>query len=176
MLGLAETTPFATEEVSISGKGKICGRLQHFIRPPVQFFLGKLEGGDVLTSRLINGHADVINVVDVIKKLQGSKRVALHLRIIGRIYEDSKTVLVIAYSQGAICNDDAVSGSEALFHPARKIYTLFNQNLRISAAFLGGLYHFKDVGGIAIGTVLHFLVVPGEILRRITGIHTQGPL
>lgn len=43
-------------------------------------------------------------------------------------------------------------------------------------AFLGGLYHFKDVGGIAIGTVLHFLVVPGEILRRITGIHPQGPL
>ena len=85
-------------------------------------------------------------------------------------------MLVIAYSQGAICNDDAVSGSEALFHPARKIYTLFNQNLRISAAFLGGRYRFKDVGGIAIGTVLHFLVVPGEILRRITGIHPQGPL
>ena len=85
-------------------------------------------------------------------------------------------MLVIAYSQGAICNDDAVGGSEALFYPAREIYTLFNQNLRISAAFLGGLYHFKDVGGIAIGTVLHLLVVPGEILRRITGIHPQGPL
>lgn len=79
-------------------------------------------------------------------------------------------MLVIAYSQGAICNDDAVSGSEALLHPARKIYTLFKQNLRVSAAFLGGLYHFKDVGGIAIGTVLHFLVVPGEIFRRITGV------
>ena len=85
-------------------------------------------------------------------------------------------MFVIAYSQGAICNDDAVGGSEALFYPARKIYTLFNQNLRISAAFLGGLYHFKDVGGIAIGTVLHFLAVPGEILCRITGIHPQGPL
>ena len=63
-------------------------------------------------------------------------------------------MLVIAYSQGAICNDDAVGGSEALFYPAREIYTLFNQNLRISAAFLGGLYHFKDVGGIASGNTL----------------------
>ena len=85
-------------------------------------------------------------------------------------------MLVIAYSQSAICNDDTVGGSEALFYPAGEIYTLFNQNLRVSTAFLGGFHQFKDVGGIAIGTVLHFLVVPGEILHRITGIHPQGPL
>ena len=124
-----------------------------------------------MTSRLVNGHADIINIVDDIKELQGSKRLALHLRIISCIHEDTKDVLVTEYSQGTICNDDAVSGSEALLHPAREIYTLFNQNLRISAAFLGGLYYFKNVSGIAIGTVLHLLVVPGEILRRTTGIH-----
>lgn len=55
-----------------------------------------LKGGDVLTPGLVDGHTDIINVVDTIEELQGTERVALHLRIIGRIYEDSKTVLVIA--------------------------------------------------------------------------------
>lgn len=108
MLGLTETTLFAAEEVPVSCKGKICGRLQHFIRPLVQLILGNLKGGDVLTPWLVDGHADVINVVDVIKELQSTERVAFHLRIVSRIYEYTKTMLVIAYSQGAICNDDAV--------------------------------------------------------------------
>ena len=87
---------------------------------------GNFKGGNILSPWLVDGHVDIINVVDAIKELHGSKRIALHLRIIGRIYEDSKTVLVIAYSQGAICNDDAVSCSKALFNPAREIYALFN--------------------------------------------------
>ena len=60
-----------------------------FICPLVQTIFGNSKGENILTSRLVNGHADIINVVDVIKEIQGSKHVALHLRIIGRIYEDS---------------------------------------------------------------------------------------
>ena len=67
MLGLAETTPLAAEEVSVTGKGKLCGRLQDFIGPAVKVILGHLEGGYILASWLIHGHCHGINIVNGIE-------------------------------------------------------------------------------------------------------------
>ena len=82
MLGLTEATPFSAEEVAITGEGQLSGRLQDFIGPSVQGLLFQLEGADVLAARLVDGHADPVDVVDVIEQLQRTEGVALHLGIV----------------------------------------------------------------------------------------------
>ena len=69
MLCLTESAPFTTQEISITGKGKICGRLQNFISPQIEVILADFIGRNVLASGLVDGHADRIDVIDVIEEL-----------------------------------------------------------------------------------------------------------
>lgn len=72
------------------------------------------KGGNILTPWLVDGHTDIINVVDIIKELQGSKRVALHLRIVSRIHEDTKAVRWMPMEKWDACsfavNPDELEG------------------------------------------------------------------
>lgn len=52
-------------------------------------------------SGLVDGHADRIDVIDVIEELQSAKGVTLHLRIVFSGYENSKTVLVVTVPSAA---------------------------------------------------------------------------
>ena len=117
MLCLTESAPFTTQETSITGKGKVCGRLQNFISPLIQVILADFAGRNVLTSGLIDGHADRIDVVNIIKEFQCAKGVALHLRIVLSGYENSKTVLVVNYVHGTVADENGIRCSEALFYP-----------------------------------------------------------
>ena len=73
---LAEATPFTAEEVPVSGEGKLRSGFQHFVRPAVQVVFTDLVGADVLASRLVDGHGNLVDVVDIIEKLQAAQRVA----------------------------------------------------------------------------------------------------
>lgn len=109
MLCLTESAPFTTQEISITGKGKVCGKLQNFIGPLIQVILADFAGRNVLTSGLVDGHADCIDVIDVIEELQSAKGVTLHLRIVFSGYENSKTVLVVNYVHGTVADENGMS-------------------------------------------------------------------
>ena len=61
---LAEGAPFAAEVVSVTSKGKFCGRFQDFVGPAVKVIFGKLVGADVAAAWLIDGHSNGVDVVD----------------------------------------------------------------------------------------------------------------
>lgn len=82
-------------------------------------------------------------------------------------------MLVIANAKCAVCDDDAVCGTEVLFYPTREIYSLFNQDVRVGAGLLGGFHMLKDVSSIAGSTILRFFTVPGQLLGRILGLLAQ---
>ena len=82
-------------------------------------------------------------------------------------------MLVIDHVHRAVRNQDGVGSAEALFHPAREVHPLLDQDDRVRAGFFGGRYQFKDVGGIAGGAVIHLLVEPGEVLGGVLGLHAQ---
>src|SRR5699024_11423139 len=73
--------------------------------------------------------------------------------------------------QGAIRDNDAVGGSEALFYPAGEVDTLLNQNDRIAADFLGGFDLLQHIGCIACGAVVHFLIVVRD--RKSTRLNSS---
>lgn len=60
----------------------------------------------ILASGLIDGHADRIDVVNIVEEFQCAKGVALHLRIVLSGYEDSKTVFVVNYMHGAVADEN----------------------------------------------------------------------
>ena len=173
MFCLTESAPFTTQEISITGKGKVCGRLQNFIGPLIQVILADFAGRNVLTSGLVDGHADRIDVIDVIEELQSAKGVALHLRIVLSGYEDSKTVFVVNYMHGAVADENGIRSSEALFYPTGEVHSLFNQNNRVGASLLGLFQKLHDEADIPGGTVIHFSVIPAEILGRICSFHAE---
>ena len=174
MLCFTESAPFTTQEVSVPGKGKVCGRLQNFIGPLIQVILADLVGGNVLTSRLVDGPTNRIDVVDVIEEFQCAKGVALHLRIVLSGYENSKTVFIVNHVHGTVADENGIRGSEALFHPAREVHSLFNQNNRVGAGLFGLFQKLHDEAGIAGGTILHLSVVPVEILGRVCRFHSES--
>ena len=173
MFCLTEFATFTTQDVSIGGKGKICGRIQNFIGPLIQVIFADLVGRNVLASELVDDHADHINVVDVIEKLKCAKDVALHLRIVLSGYEDSKTVLVVNYVHGTVADENGIQGSKALFQPVREVHSLFNQNNSVGAGLFGLFRKFHNEAGIAGITILHLSVVPAEIFGRVCNFHAE---
>lgn len=93
-------------------------------------------GGNILASGLIDGHADRIDVVNIIEEFQCAKGVALHLRIVLSGYEDSKTMFVVNYVHSSIADENSIRGPEALFYPTGEVHSLFNQNNRVGASLL----------------------------------------
>ena len=138
--GFTEATPLATEEVSVTGKGKFCSRLQDFIGPAEKVILGHLEGGYILASWLIHGHCHGIDVVNGIEQFQGTEGVAHHLRIVICLHQNTKAMFVIHHMERSVGDDNGIRSAEALFYPAGEIYTLFDEDHRVSADFLGGFY------------------------------------
>lgn len=96
MLCLTESAPFTTQEISITGKGKVCGKLQNFIGPLIQVILADFAGRNVLTSGLVDGHADCIDVIDVIEELQSAKGVNLLQRSFAELLPSEKTAVLVA--------------------------------------------------------------------------------
>ena len=174
VLCLAEAAPLAAEEVAVTGEGQLGRRLQDFVRPAVEVVFGEREGADVLPSGLVDRHGHRVDVVDVIEQLQSAKAIAFHLGVILRRDQDAKTVLVIDHVHSAVRDQDGVGSAEALFDPAGEVHPLLNQDDRVSAGFLGSLYQFKDVGGIAGGAVVHLLIEPGEVLGGVFGLHPSA--
>lgn len=124
-------------------------------------------------SGLVDGHADRIDVIDVIEELQSAKGVTLHLRIVFSGYENSKTVLVVNYVHGTVADENSIRCSEALFYPTGEVHSLFNQNNRVGAGLLGLFQKLHDEAGIPSGTIFHFSVIPVEILGRICSFHAK---
>ena len=120
-----------------------------------------------MPSWLVDGHADLIDVVDVIKEFKSPEGVALHLRILFSGNKNAEAVFEINNPERAICDDDAVGGTEALFYPAGEVNSLLNQDNRISAGLLCGLDLLQHEFGIAAGAVVHLFGIPGKSICRI---------
>ena len=82
-------------------------------------------------------------------------------------------MLIVNHVHGTVADENGIRGSEALFHPAREVDSLLNQNNRIRAGLFGLFQKLHDEAGIAGSTILHLSVVPDEILGRICGFHTE---
>ncbi|MPN05610.1 hypothetical protein SDC9_152861 [bioreactor metagenome] len=70
-------------------------------------------------------------------------------------------MLVVDDFQGAVCNDETICGTETGRYPAGEVYTLLDHDNRIGAGLLSSLHLFENIGGIAGGAVVHFLIEPG---------------
>ncbi len=88
-------------------------------------------GGNILASGLIDGHADRIDVVNIIEEFQCAKGVALHLRIVLSGYEDSKTMFVVNYVHSSIADENSIRGPEALFYPTGEVHSPTGESLKI---------------------------------------------
>ena len=146
--------------ISITGKGEVSGRFQSFVGPLIQVFLTDFIGRNVLTPGLVDGHADRIDVINIIEKLQSAKGVAGKLGILISRNKTTDSIFVVAYSKCSICNNNTVCGSEALFHPTGEVHSLFNQNNRVGAGLLGIFQKLHNKAGVHGGTIFHFGVVP----------------
>jgi len=166
-LRLAEPAPRATGEFSIAIPRQLRCGLQNLVGPCKQVLLADLPFTDVLPPWLVDGHADRVDVVDIVEQFESTETVAGHLRIAFRRDLDAQTVFQIDDPERAIRDDQGVGGAEALLHPVREVHTLFNQNNRISACLLRILYLLQHVGDIAFRGLLHLLVVVVEALGRI---------
>lgn len=62
----------------------------------------------LLTSRLVDGHADRIDVINIIEKFQSAKSVAFHLWIVFNGNKDSKTVFVVNHMHSSIADENSI--------------------------------------------------------------------
>ena len=100
------------------------------------------------------------DVVDAVKDLQSAQGIQHHLRIIHGADLHAFAVLIVHDVQLTVCNDDAVSGAEAVLYPAGEIHSLLDQDDRVGAGLFCSLQKLRYIGGIPGGAVLHLLVVP----------------
>ena len=115
---LAEPAPLTTAEGALTFISKLRLLSQFTVCPFVQVGLVHLIHADVGLPRLIDGHADSVDVVDAIEDFQSAQGIEHHLWITLCKHEASLPVFVIADVQNTIRNDDAVCRAEALFDPA----------------------------------------------------------
>ena len=132
--------PLSAEEISVTGKCQLRGGLQHFFRPPVQIRFGKYERIDVVPARLVDGHADRRDVIEVVEELQCAEGVAHELRILRRADQYAHPVFVIANPERAVADDQRVRRTEAVLHPAGKVDSLFDEHDRIGAGLLSSFH------------------------------------
>ena len=170
---LAELAPFATVVFTVSVEGKLGGRGQNLIGPLVEFFLRNGEGADVGASGLVDGHADGVDVVDAVEQLQRTEGIQLHLWVVVGFDQNASAVLVVHDVQRPVCDDDAVTGAEALLDVLGVVEPLFDQDHRVRAGFLGLLDQLHYEGHIPVGAFLHFGVVPSEVFGRVFCFHTE---
>ena len=109
------------------------------------------------------------NVVDSVKGLQGTKRIAHHLAVAFSLNKNSKTMLVVDDLQNLVGNDDAVAGSKAILYPAGEVEPLFDEHHRVSAVLLCRLELFQYIGTILLGAVLHLSAVIANVRVRRKG-------
>jgi len=107
------------------------------------------------------------------KRSQGIQH---HLRVplCGNLH--ALAVLVVDDIQRPVCDDDAVTCAEALFHIPGKVQPLLDQHHRVFADFLGLLHQREDILRIPAGAFLHLLIVKGKLLCRVFGFHPKGQL
>ena len=82
-------------------------------------------------------------------------------------------MFVVDHLHGTVTDENGIRGSKALFHPTREVHSLLNQNNRVGADLLGLFQKLHDEAGIAGSTILHFSVIPVEILGRICSFHAE---
>ena len=82
-------------------------------------------------------------------------------------------MLVIDHVHRAVGNQDRVRCSEAFLYPPGEVHPLFDQDNRIGAGFLGSSQQFHNEGGIPGSAVIHFLIEPGQVVRRVFRFHAQ---
>ena len=85
-------------------------------------------------------------------------------------------MLIVHDVQLTVCNDDAVSGAEAVLYPAGEIHSLLDQDDRVGAGLFCSLQKLRYIGGIPGGAVLHLLVVPREVFDGIIRRNPQSLL
>ena len=130
-------------------------------------------GADVSAPGLEDRHLDGFDIIDPVIDIQGSERIAHHLRVVIGINEDTEAILKINDVKHLICNDQTVAGSESFRYPSGKIQSLLNEDFRIFAVFSGFLKLLHNIGTIFVGTVGHFLIKVVQVFRRIRRIPSE---
>ena len=131
---------------------------------------------DIGLAGLEDGHADGIDVVDVIEDFQGTQGIQHHLGICHGADLDALAMFVIADVHHTVSDNDAVGSAKAVLNPTGEVHPLFNHDHRISAGLLCRFQEFHHIGGISSSAFLHFLVVPGEIFDGVFRGHPQSLL
>jgi hypothetical protein len=173
LFGFAEQAPVATLEVALSGIGELGCGLQRSFYPFVELVLCYREGADIGAAGLVNRHGNRVNVIDAIEDFQSAERVKHHLRIVVSIDLYALTVLIVHDVKRTVRDDDAVAGAKTTLHEAGVIEALFNQNNGICAFLLCLVDQLHDECSVADGTVLHLLVVVGEIFGGVLRFHAE---
>ena len=83
------------------------------------------------------------------------------------IDKNAETVFEVDDSHRAVGDNNTVSGSEALCHPACEVEALLDQYLRIGTGLLSFLHLLHDEFAVSVSAFCHFFV---EVLQIISGI------
>ena len=173
---LAELTPFAAMELALALEGKLGGRNQYGFCPFEKFGGRNGVGADVGAAGLVDSHRDRIDVVESIEDFQSAECIQHHLWVVVCGDLHALAVLVIHDVEGAVSDEDAVPGAESALDVFGIVEPLFNQHDGVGRDLLRFGEEFKHIGGITAGTLLHLLVVPGEVFGGVFGRNAQSRL
>src|SRR5699024_2577082 len=90
---------------------------KHGLSPGQEFFPAHGVCADVLPAGLVDGKADLRDVVNTIEQVEGAQRIAGKLAVLLRRHQDAKPVLVVNDVEKPVRYDDAVPGAEAALDP-----------------------------------------------------------
>ena len=155
---------------------QLCGRGKHGLSPGQKFFPAHGVCADIFPSWLVDGKADLRNIVDAIEQVEGAQRIAGKLAVLLRRHQDAEPVLVVNDVEKPVRYDDAVPGAEAALDPhiAGIVEPLLHKHQRVGAAFPGLCHFLHYEGAVPLGTVLHLLGVVGQVLRGVLHPAAEG--
>ena len=163
-------------ELALTFEGKLGGRLQNGLCPFEKLGGRNGVGADVGAAGLVDSHRDRVDVVESIEDLQSAERIQHHLRVVVCGDLHALAVLVVHDVEGAVSDEDAVPGAESALDIFGIVEPLLNQHDGVCRDLLRFGEEFQHIGGIAAGTFLHLLVVPGEVFGGVFGRNAQSRL
>ena len=94
-LCLAELAVAAGFELALALVCQLCCRGKHGLSPGQEFFPAHGVCADILPAGLVDGKADLSDIVDAIEQVEGAQRIAGKLAVLLRRHQDAKPVLVV---------------------------------------------------------------------------------
>ena len=155
----AEGTPWAGEILAFAFVGELGFGYQFVLCPCFEISDRDCPCADVLAPGLIDGHGDILDVVQAVEDPERTESVEHHLGISLRFDQNALPILEIDDVQGFIADDDTVTGSKSVRDIAAEVEALLDVDHGIRAVLPGFGKRFKDELHIVVRVHIHLVTV-----------------